>query len=76
MNPIEAAKAILEAEQIGEAGYPEAAEKAKKSPKTSTSPKAANGAGDHATNGAGSAAGEEGEDESKKNADSNVPFAC
>ena len=70
MNPIEAAKAILEAEQIGEAGYPEAAEKAKKSPKTSTSPKAANGAGDHATNGAGSAAGEEGEDESKKNADS------
>ena len=78
MNPIEAAKAILEAESIGEAGYPapagteamptkSGATQTKKAPKSSTSPKAVNGAGTQAANGAGSAAGEEGEDESDKN---------
>ena len=66
MNPIEAAKAILEAESIGEAGYPATQTKGK-APKSSTSPKAANGAGTNAANGVGSAAGEEGEDESNKN---------
>lgn len=81
MNPIEAAKAILEAEQIGEAGYPapagteamptkSGATQSKKAPKSSTAPKAANGAGDQSVDGVSSAAGEEGEDESKKNASS------
>lgn len=81
MNPIEAAKAILEAESIGEAGYPApagteamptktGAKQSKKAPKASTSPRAANGAGDQAVDGTSSAAGEEGEDESKKNAGS------
>ncbi len=71
MNPIEAAKAILEAEQLGEGtAYPDVKEKGNKSPKSSTSPKAANGAGTNAANGAGSAAGEEGEDEADKNASS------
>ena len=70
MNPIEAAKAILEAEQIGEAGVPTPAEKTKKGPKSKTAPQAANGAGDQDTSGVGSAAGEEGEDKSSENAGS------
>jgi hypothetical protein len=68
MNPVEAAKAILEANELGEEGvYPDIKNKAKKSPKGSTSPKATNGAGTSATNGAGSAAGEEGEDNADEN---------
>jgi len=82
MNPIEAAKAILEAEHIGEAGYPApagseamptksgATQTKGKTPKSSTSPKAVNDAGTNAANGAGSSAGDEGEDESDENASS------
>jgi hypothetical protein len=68
MNPIEAAKAILEAERLGEESYPDVDDKGKKkAAKASTSPKATNDAGTNAANGAGSAAGEEGEDNASEN---------
>ena len=68
MNPIEAAKAILEAEKIGVTeGYPSLKDKGTESPDSKTAPKATNNAGEHDVNGKGSAAAGSGTDNSAKN---------
>ena len=47
MNPIEAAKAILEAEKIGVTeGYPSPKDKGNEAPDSKTAPKATNNAGE------------------------------
>ena len=68
MNPIEAAKAILEAEKIGVTeGYPSPKDKGNEAPDSKTAPKATNNAGEHDVNGKGSAAAGSGTDNSAKN---------
>ena len=68
MNPIEAAKAILEAEKIGVTeGYPSVKDLGSEKPDAKTAPKATNNAGDHDVNGKGSSAAGSGTDNSAKN---------